>query len=164
MRRLSLLLLTIVLSVPLLTSLVAQENEDASSSWLTNKPLPKWIWNRKTSNDQQLFFRRSFEIKGEIKSAKVYSTCDNRLTLWLNGEKAGTSPDWPLPVEGDVKKLLKPGKNQIAAHCRNAGGAAGFVFKLLVETADGKKSRNHLRSNLENVGRETVRRLVSGNI
>jgi hypothetical protein len=111
----------------------------APANWLTEKPAARWIWTEHSSNGQQLFFRRTFEVRGVAKSAQVYATCDNRLKLWINGRLVGESPDWPEPVERDVTKFLVPGRNVIAAAGQNAGGVAAFVLKLAVEQADGAK-------------------------
>ena len=111
----------------------------ASANWLQEKPEAQWIWTEKSTGGQELFFRHAFELRGKVKSARVYATCDNRLKLWLNGRHVGDSPDWPQPIERDVAAFLKPGGNVIAAAGGNAGGAAAFVLKLAVELADGSK-------------------------
>lgn len=108
-------------------------------AWLTAAPVPQWIWSATPAGqDEQLWLRHRFEVAGTIKSARLYATCDNRLTLWVNGQEAGTSPDWPVPIEKDIAKMLTPGKNVLAAQVRNAGGVAAYVCKLVIETADGK--------------------------
>ncbi len=56
-----------------------------------------------------------FLIKGKIKKARVYATCDNHLVLWINGEKVGYSQGSRTPSEFNISKYLKPGKNQLAA-------------------------------------------------
>ncbi len=109
-----------------------------SASWLTDKPAPKWVWHKQTSDGQKLFFRKSVSLPGKVKSARLYSTCDNRLSLWINGYKVGDSRDWLYPLENDVTSLLKKGQNSIAAQCQNAAGPAAFVLKLIVETDGGK--------------------------
>ncbi len=107
--------------------------------WLTREPQPQWVWTEATSNEQRLLLRKSFELPdAAIESAKLYTTCDNRLKLWINGQAVGESPDWPNPIEQDVAGLLRSGTNVIAAECRNAGGTAAFVFKLTSDSATGQ--------------------------
>ena len=109
--------------------------------WITTGPLPTWIWRADKVDDEWIYLRKSFDVAGEVKSAKLYATCDNELELWVNGESAGRAPDWGAPILNPAAtKLLKTGKNVIAAKARNRGGAAAFVLKLEVETTDGKKT------------------------
>lgn len=109
--------------------------------WITTEPLSTWIWRADVVNDDWIYLRKSFDIAGEVKSARLYATCDNELDLWINGESAGRAPDWGEPILNPAAtKLLKSGKNVIAAKARNRGGAAAFTLKLEYETTDGKKT------------------------
>lgn len=107
------------------------------SAWLTSEPVAKWIWTQKSSNGQRLWFRKSFDLKGKPKSANLYATCDNKLKLWINGRLAGTSRDWPYPIQKDVAGLLKAGKNVIAAEGQNDGGVAALVVNLSIKQSNG---------------------------
>lgn len=113
----------------------------ANSAWITDAPTPKWIWTQKSASGQKLWFRKTFNLKGRAKAARLYATCDNKLKLWVNGKSVGTSPDWPQPIEKDVTALLKDGKNVIAAEGQNAGGIAAFVLNLSITQADGGKTK-----------------------
>ena len=109
--------------------------------WITTEPLSSWIWRADKVDDEWIYLRKSFELAGEVKSAKLYATCDNELELWVNGESAGRAPDWGDPILNPAAtKLLKSGKNVIAAKARNRGGSAAFTLKLEYETTDGKKT------------------------
>ena len=64
----------------------------------------------------------------------IYSH-DDVFELYINGTKvADTGEIWRegirLPLTPDLKKLLKPGKNLIAAHCHNTTGGAYTDFGL----------------------------------
>ena len=113
------------------------DDSGADADWLTADPQAEWIWANKSKNGQQVHFRKPIELNADVKSAKLYSTCDNKLTLYLNGKKVGSSPDWPQPIQKEVGKQLRKGKNIIAADCRNDGGIAAFVLKMVIELADG---------------------------
>ncbi len=122
-------------------SAAAPGTGEGAYAWVTAEPLSSWIWRADKVDDEWIYLRKSFEIGGAVKSAKLYATCDNELDLWINGESAGKAPDWGQPIfTSDAAKLLKTGKNVIAAKARNKGGAAAFTLKLEVETADGKKT------------------------
>lgn len=109
--------------------------------WVSEKPAPVWVWRTKNpTGNEPIYLRQKFEVAGPIKAAKLYFTCDNRATVWINGKDAGTATDWGNPVMlSDAKKLIQTGTNQIAVQARNNGGVAAFVLKLEIETADGKK-------------------------
>ncbi len=109
-----------------------------NAAWLEGKPTPQWIWTEQSGNGQKLWFRKSFDLPGKPKSAKVYATCDNKLKLWINGKHVGDSRDWPYPVERDVTALLKDGANVIAAEGQNDGGVAAFVLNLSITTSDNQ--------------------------
>ncbi len=115
----------------------AQKKND--TNWLKSGAKPLWIWNEgKTA--QAIWLRHSFEIPGDVKSAKLYTTCDNGEILYLNGEKIGECPDWYFPIQrDDLAKSLKKGGNTVAIAASNKGGVAALVLRLDVETADGKK-------------------------
>ena len=109
--------------------------------WVSAKPIPQWIWRKDqpTANDP-LYLRHSFNLEAGAKSARLYYTCDNGASVWINGQEAGQCGDWMYPVLIiDAKGFLQPGKNQIAVKASNQGGSAAFIFKLEIETADGKK-------------------------
>ena len=59
-----------------------------------------------------------------MKSATLQLTCDNGATAVINGQKSLENPDWQQPVKGDVKALLKPGKNELRLDARNKDGSA----------------------------------------
>ncbi len=111
-------------------------------AWLKTKPEAQWIWSEGEITAQQpIYVRKSFEIAGPVKSAKVFTTCDNRMTLWINGKEVGKSPDWPNPIRKDVAKLLQPGRNTIAIAGQNNGGTAALVFKLAINAEDKGSSQ-----------------------
>lgn len=109
-------------------------------AWVTAEPKPHWIWRSDKTDNEPLFLRRRFEISGHPKSARIYCTCDNQATLWINGRQVGKVPDWGEPlVISDARSWLQGGINQIAVRAQNRGGAAAFIFKLEYEDAKGAK-------------------------
>ncbi len=112
--------------------------------WVAKSPTPKWIWRQdQPSSNDPLYLRHQFEFMPEgskeaIRSARLYATCDNEATVWINGKPVGDCPDWKYPIKQlDARQFVRAGKNQIAVKAGNRGGVAAFVFKLEVETKDG---------------------------
>ncbi len=113
---------------------IAQRKGDRA--WVTAEPLPNWIWDADgASEGQQIFLQQTFSLDAKASSALLYSTCDNSMTLWINGTKVGSSRDWPYPIQQEVAEHLSLGKNTISVQAKNAGGIAAFVLKLVVKQA-----------------------------
>ena len=60
----------------------AQAKSIKEIDWVAQTPAPHWIWDAKGSSDGQvIYLRKDLEIAGPIQSAKLYTTCDNRMQL-----------------------------------------------------------------------------------
>ncbi len=108
----------------------------AKKADVSGGPAVTWIWNQ-GSAAQTAFLRKSFEANA--KSAALIATCDNGMTVRLNGEVVARSSEWSDPVTVDVTKALKQGANEIVADVTNEGGTGGFALKLVLTKADGSK-------------------------
>lgn len=119
----------------------AQAKSIKEIDWVSQTPAPHWIWDAKGSSDGQvIYLRKDLEIAGPIQSAKLYTTCDNRMQLWMNGKEVHTSNAWESPLLADVTKLVATGQNTIAVRAQNDGGVAAFVFKLVIDHGNKKKT------------------------
>lgn len=96
-------------------------------------PKPQWIWGAR--DDQNYVLKTTFA--GGSQSARLMASADNKLTLYLNGQRIASGDSWESPVEVDVQKYLQPGENLLLADVRNEGGPAGFVLKLALTMPDG---------------------------
>src|SRR5262249_49464759 len=116
------------------TALVLNQTPPAPNPTNKPPPLPPWTWlSASPEDDETLSLRKTFEVKGKVKSAFVVATCDNQVTLFLNGRQLFQHDVWEEPVGEEVTKGLREGKNVIAAGCKNHGGPAGFLLRLTVE-------------------------------
>ncbi len=62
-------------------------------------------------------YRRTFDLPANWNGRRVFITFDgvnSFFYLWINGQKVGMGKDARTPVEFDVTKFVKPGKNLIA--------------------------------------------------
>src|SRR5579884_562888 len=103
---------------------------------LIDGPKPFWIWG--PEEKRRYVLRKEFD--GGATAGRLRAACDNRMRLLLNGQEIAVTSDWQSPVEVDVSKLLKPGKNVLEANVTNEEGPAGFVLKLAM-TNPGEKTR-----------------------
>ena len=108
----------------------------AAADWakrFTGGPVPLWVWGATPNKNYTL--RTSFEAN-DVKAAKVKTSADNHVVLFLNGKQVAASDEWSEAAEADVTKLLKE-KNELVAEVRNDGGPAAFVCKLAMVTDKG---------------------------
>lgn len=92
--------------------------------------------------NSDLYVRRDIELKPADLNEDLYLVYshDDVFEIYINGTKvADTGETWregvKLHLDGDLKKLLKPGKNVIAAHCHNTTGGAYTDFGLFKNVA-----------------------------
>jgi putative heme-binding domain-containing protein len=96
-------------------------------------PTPSWIWG--ADINRRYFLRKEFQ--GGTTAARLKATCDNVMTITLNGQPVAHSSEWQQPLEVDVQKSVRPGTNVLVAEVVNEGGAAGFVLKLALTPVKG---------------------------
>jgi len=115
-----------------------QGQSAGTSDLLQDQPLPNWVWGKDQGKTQ--FVRSVFEAPADLTTARVIATCDNVLTIWINGKQVGRSESWETPVNIDVfAQLAKGSKNVIAIKAENQGGQAGLIAKLILSSKAGKR-------------------------
>ncbi|MBC7819220.1 MAG: heme-binding protein, partial [Planctomycetaceae bacterium] len=112
---------------------VEEKSEKPKLNVFAGGPAPSWIWG--ADANKNYFVRKTFTGKAQF--AFLRATCDNAMTVWVNGQKIAASDAWDSPVDSDIKSLLKPGENVIEAEIVNAGGIAGFCAKIVLLDRNG---------------------------
>ena len=86
--------------------------------------------------------RRTVDIKAADLQEDLYLVYshDDVFEIFINGTKVATTGEtWregvKLHLDGELKGLLKPGKNVIAAHCHNTTGGAYTDFGVFKNVA-----------------------------
>lgn len=97
--------------------------------------LAKTLWNT-----EEIWVRREISIPSGIGNKPVYLNYshDDDVIIYINGIKVVDTGNQchknvRILLSGDVRKSLKPGKNLIAAWCRDRGGLAFLDFGLDIE-------------------------------
>jgi putative heme-binding domain-containing protein len=116
--------------VPVPAAIAALRKAAAAAAARPVGEVPKWIWNAKPSDGQELFFRRAFTIAGAPSDAQLVIACDNHFRVYLDGEKVGEGNEWEAPLHADVTKHLRAGDHVIAVHGWNDGGPAALAVHL----------------------------------
>jgi alpha-L-rhamnosidase len=109
------------------------------------KPAPfstaQWIWHAPdkpwNAPAGTRYFVRVLDIGGNVVSADLAVTADDRFTLFINGRKVASSPPgsdgWKHPRLLEVISHLIPGKNIFYVEAENrSSGPAGVLFWLRV--------------------------------
>jgi len=100
------------------------------------------VRTRWSEENSDLYVRREVELKAEDLNSDLYMVYshDDVFEIFINGTSvAQTGETWregvKLHLTADMKKLLKAGKNIIAAHCHNTTGGAYTDFGLFKNTS-----------------------------
>ncbi len=87
-------------------------------------PAPaKWIWSNTNAPSQTkaevLYFRKNVTLPELPAAAKIVVVCDNRFSLFINGQQVGEGSDFNTPPAFDIRPFLKKGDNLIAVRAVN---------------------------------------------
>ncbi len=117
-----------------------------------------WLWSRpkgQAQGGEVVFFRKAFQVDRPVKKAELFASCDNMLTLYLNGKLVVRSSEWQTPVRSDVGRHVRQGRNVVAVRGQNDGGnQAGLLVKLTLTLADGSKQEIATDTSWRIVGEE----------
>lgn len=103
---------------------------------LQGGPKPYWIWG--ANPNTRYFLRHQFTTQAKI--GWLQASCDNQMSIKLNGKQVSSSSEWQSPIRMNISKYLNRGQNEIVAEVANQGGPSGFVCKIaLIE--EGKKKQ-----------------------
>ena len=105
----------------------------AATDWAAG-PAPNWVWG--ADNDKK--YKLTTTFTGPTKAARLRATCDNVMTITLNGQQLAESSEWQSPVDIDIQKHVKDGANELTIAIANQGGTAGCLCKVALTRADGK--------------------------
>jgi putative heme-binding domain-containing protein len=107
--------------------------------------VPNWIWIKKASDNQTVFFRKDIEVRSPLASVKAVATCDNHFNLFIDGKSVMQSDEWESPIVKDVTSSFVTadnktgeGKHVVAVKGHNDSGPAGLIVRFIFETKDSK--------------------------
>jgi putative heme-binding domain-containing protein len=114
---------------------VGQATAPAIGDKLAKGPQPQWVWGPDPNGSYTLSRKFTYQPGDQV---LLKATCDNVMTLKVNGRQVAQSSEWQSPVEKDLTRLLQPGENELTADVENQGGIAGFIAKLAIERGSGE--------------------------
>ncbi|MCP3915949.1 MAG: DUF1080 domain-containing protein [bacterium] len=115
---------------------------DSYSESEPGEPRPEWIWSGgQAQQGETRHFRKEFSLEGPIVRAQLFATCDDEMTVWLDGAEVAAGDLWMTPVLRELKWPRdndREGHHVLAATGRNRQrGAAAFLLQLRLEGPDG---------------------------
>ncbi len=102
----------------------------------------EWIWYPSPlfAPPGNCYFRKAFELPEEAVSAEVELSADNRFTLFVNNQEAGSGDSYAKFFRFDILSHLKKGLNQLAIRATNDGtwdNEAGLIGLFKIKTKNG---------------------------
>ncbi|MBI3823738.1 MAG: c-type cytochrome [Planctomycetes bacterium] len=105
-------------------------------------PTPSWIWLGEPRPNQTVYFRKEIDLEYRVTSARLYGTCDNQMTVYINGKEIISSDDWETPVFREVTDAFEGPKvvgqivnNVIAVKAHNTDGPAGLLLRIVLQNS-----------------------------
>lgn len=101
-------------------------------------PDPHWIWlNDGDGPASKVFFRKELDSSG-VASARLITTCDDRLTVYLDGQRILEHGNWSTLAYADISQALdldSPEKKHVLAiEAENGRSAAGLLVQIDLES------------------------------
>ena len=100
---------------------------------------PEWIWLEDRGNPaDKVVFRKEFVVEGAIAAARLYATCDDEMTIWVDGTQILQHANWSRPVfkdlTGHIEKETPGGKHVLTVEAANGEGPGGLLVMLNFES------------------------------
>ncbi len=103
---------------------------DAGPGLTESEGTPNWIWLGEPGGDQQVIFRKTFELEDVPSAVRISASCDNHMIVTVNGERVGVHGAWERVASRDIAAALTQGTNTIEVRARNEGGPAGLAVRV----------------------------------
>jgi hypothetical protein len=97
----------------------------------------KRIWAPVMQEQQEAWFRRTIDVAKPGTKPRLWFSCDNECTVFVDGREVGTCNDHQQLTMVALERALQ-GKVTIAVHAKNTGGPAALSLWLLWDAADGQ--------------------------
>jgi hypothetical protein len=96
----------------------------------------KRVWVAMMLEQQECWFRRTVELPKTASRVRLWFTCDNECTVFVDGTEVGRNDDW-LKLGNAQLDGERKGKLTVAVHAKNTGGPGALSVWLLWDDADG---------------------------
>ena len=91
-----------------------------------------WIWKSKRAKTEKVDFKKTFQLKKVPNKAPLKASCDNKMTLIINGNRVSRALSWNIPMQLDAAQYLKEGENTLIVKASNEGETGGLLLDLKI--------------------------------
>ncbi|MEX0717366.1 MAG: c-type cytochrome [Planctomycetaceae bacterium] len=100
-----------------------------------------WLWaGDRSAADHRVAFSKTFDAADEVASARLVAVADFcRVTVTINGEIAATIEPYVQPIDLDVRRFVRAGRNRIAIEAESIAGPSAVGLSLEIVAADGSR-------------------------
>ena len=107
-------------------------------------PEAEWIWSSEPDNPGSTRFVRTFDVQGEVKTARMVVALGDMHRISVNGKKVADQGNFDAYFMSraenyDIKPFLVEGTNTLEIDAHDTGAPTGLLLDGLVELADGGK-------------------------
>lgn len=101
----------------------------------------QWIWGNTAAEGktpaagEAILLRKVIALSDDVERSAAVMTCDNSMTLFVNGREIQRSGDWQRPVTAILNGALKKGDNEIVVIARNEGQEPNAAACILKESS-----------------------------
>jgi putative heme-binding domain-containing protein len=120
------------------------KKQQPPAGFVETKTPPNWIWlDKEAKADQVVYFRKEFQYRAFVAGVRLYASCDNEMTVYLDGKEVAKRDNWETPLFKDVgetilAKEFGQGKHIVAVRGKNLDGPAGLLMRLIFDAAAGE--------------------------
>jgi hypothetical protein len=98
-----------------------------------------WIWSSRQNVAETIYLQRTFQLAEPATHGSLWLAVDDGATVYLNGTKIGEKVGWTgNSAIALAPALFRMGENVVSVDAVNAGGPAGLLLRLAVDTAAGR--------------------------
>ena len=116
----------------------------------------KWIWHVKPANTAASHLKKTFEVKGGAKEARLDVSCDNGAKIYLNGKHIVTNTNWKQPQLGGRHATPQIRPERTASQATNVvPGNGAFIASLVFNDNAGKEVKIQSDATWEGAAPET---------
>src|ERR1051325_4895591 len=108
----------------------------AAASTAFAADMPEWLWFEKTDGTDIRFFRKVFSVQGRVSKAELVATADDKLEVFLKGERVLQKMWARNPVRAARSRKSVSGQNVPAIRAENRASSPAAAFAKLEITSN----------------------------
>lgn len=99
-----------------------------------------WIWDKTVAGKalSSVYLSKEFELKKQVKSARMLASADNMAQIWLNGREIAKVDEWEYMSKIDLTAFIRQGRNVISVFASDGlAPPCAFLTDIRITYQDG---------------------------